>query len=232
MFLPDLLATVAVEGVASYPAEPVLAETDERGEIGGSRTESVTLVAEGGGSGEMPTVRLDWYNLETGEVETASVEGFAIAVDGPPARTATPRDWSPLALGALAALAAIFAGVWLLRRVAPPFGRALATQRAVRLASEDHAFRELRRAVDRRDNAALRPALDAWAGRVAGPDPRNDPRLRAALTSLGADLYGPGSPRDAEVAWQALEKTLAVVRDTSRSNDPVVSALPRLNPTG
>jgi hypothetical protein len=142
------------------------------------------------------------------------------------------RDWRPLALGALAALAAIFAGVWLLRGVAPPVGRVVAARRAVRLASEDHAFRELRRAVDRRDNAALRPALDAWAGRVAGPEPRNDPHLRAALTSLGADLYGPDSPRDAEDAWQALAKTLAVVRDASRSNDPVVSALPRLNPTG
>jgi hypothetical protein len=116
--------------------------------------------------------------------------------------------------------------------VAPPVGRVVAARRAVRLASEDHAFRELRRAVDRRDNAALRPALDAWAGRVAGPEPRNDPRLRAALTSLGADLYGPDSPRDAEDAWQALAKTLVVVRDASRSNDPFGSALPRLNPTG
>jgi hypothetical protein len=37
----------------------------------GSRTERVVLVAEGGGGGEVPPISLDWYDLQTGKVETA-----------------------------------------------------------------------------------------------------------------------------------------------------------------
>ena len=83
MFLPELMPPVAIEGVAAYPDEPLIAETDDRGTLGGSRTERVTLVAEGGGSGAVPAVTLDWYDLETGRVETASVETLFSAPSHP-----------------------------------------------------------------------------------------------------------------------------------------------------
>ena len=91
--------------LAAYPDEPVLEESEDRGVQSGARTESVTLVAEGGGSGAAPAISLDWYNLKSGEVETASVDGFPIRVDGPPAPSAEPRDWRAVGLAALAALA-------------------------------------------------------------------------------------------------------------------------------
>ncbi|MCB1485996.1 MAG: BatD family protein, partial [Bauldia sp.] len=53
MFLPTLLPQVAIDGIAAYPAEPAVEEKDNRGEISGSRTERVTLLAEGGGSGDV-----------------------------------------------------------------------------------------------------------------------------------------------------------------------------------
>jgi hypothetical protein len=231
MFLPDLLAPVVVAGIAFYPDEPTLAETDERGRPGGSRTEGVTLVAEGGGSGGAPAVTLDWYNLATGEVETASVEGFAIAVDGPPAQTAVePRDWRAIALMALAGVVAIAAGVWLFHMISPMLGCWISDARGRRLASEAYAYSELRRVIASRDHARLRPALDLWAERVTGPDPREELRVRAALTALGAARYGAAAPTDTDDAWRALAEELPDARKSCRSTSSGLRALPRLNP--
>lgn len=229
MFLPDLLPPVTIDVVASYPDEPVLAETDDRGTSGGSRTESVTLLAESGGSGETPAVTLDWYNLETGEVETASVDGFSVVVDGPPAARGSTRDWRAIALATLAVVAALAAATWAARRAYPPLARWLEARRTRRLASEAHAYAELRRAVSRRDHAGLRPALDLWAERMPGPDPRRDRRLIDALTALGAAYFGPAAPTSADAAWRALADALPAMRDARGSKPEAPDTLPLLN---
>ena len=107
MFLPDLLPSVVVEGVAAYPDTPVVNETDERGIVGGVRTEATTYVAEGGGRGQAPAITFKWFNLGTGKVETATAEGFDIVVTGPPVRTLEQRDWRRRAVVALAGLLAL-----------------------------------------------------------------------------------------------------------------------------
>lgn len=232
MFLPDLLAPVAIDGVAAYPDEPILSETDERGTFGGTRTESVTLLAESGGAGEAPPIRIDWYNMQTGEVETASADGFAISVDGPPARSAAPLDWRRIGLMGIAALVGLSILVWLLRRLAPPTGRLLRAYHAARLTSESHAYAELRHAIARRDNRALRPRLDDWANRIAGPDPRGDARLQRALTALGATRYRTAAPEDPSAAWQMLDQTLSEIRAERHLGITQDAGLPELNPTG
>jgi hypothetical protein len=45
MFLPHLLPPMMVDGVAAYPDEPVVAESQERGVLGGWRTERVASAA-------------------------------------------------------------------------------------------------------------------------------------------------------------------------------------------
>jgi hypothetical protein len=230
MFLPNLLPATTMEGVAAYADEPVLEEVDERGVLSGTRTESVTLVAEGGGSGAAPPVSLDWYNLESGEVETAVVEGFAIKVDGPPVRSAEPRDWRAIGLAALAGTLALALGLWLLRRILPPLGRWVRARHADWLASEAHAYAKLRRVAHRREHAALRPALDAWAAKVPGSDPRRHPRLQDALTQIGAARYGRTAPDDAAAAWRALLSALPEARRASRAPQAGAAALPPLNP--
>ncbi|HRY25891.1 MAG: BatD family protein [Geminicoccaceae bacterium] len=229
MFLPALLPPTDVAGVAAYPDEPVLEESDDRGVLEGTRAESVTLVAEGGGSGEAPAVSLDWYNLKSGEVETASVDGFPIEVDGPPASSAEPRDWRAIGLASLAALLALAVVAWLLRRLLPPFGRWLRERRTERLASEGHAFGQLQRAVARRDEPALRPALDAWAAKVEGHDPREHPGVRHALVAIGAARYGRGASGDAGAGWRALAAALPEARRDALARDRL-AALPPLNP--
>jgi hypothetical protein len=229
MFLTGLLPEDAVAGLRAYPEDPVFAESEDRGVVSGSRTETVTFVAEGGGSGSLSAVSLDWYNLETGAVETAEVSEVAVSVEGPPASTAAePRDWRLIALLAAGAVLVLFLALLAVRRLMPPVRAWRARRRAAWEASEPHAWAELSRAVRGRDHAGLRPALDRWAARVAGPDPRRDARLADALAVLGTARYGAGGG-DERGAWKALAAVLPQVRRTARRVEHL-AALPPLNP--
>ncbi|SDW07693.1 Oxygen tolerance [Albimonas donghaensis] len=243
IFLPTLAPPAAIPGLAAYPDPPQVSETDGRDGPGGARVERMSLVAEGGGAGELPAVTLRWFDLDAGEVREATVPAVPLSVDGPPARAAAaPRDWASLAVRGAAALAGLALLVGLARLAGPPLGRSLAARRAGRLASEAHAWAGLRRVVAARDHAALRPVLDLWAGRVAGADPRRDPAVSAALLQLGAARYGAaeggakgrakGGAEEAEAAaWAALAAALPAARRQGRDGGGGdAAALPPLNP--
>jgi hypothetical protein len=224
MFLPDLPAPSAIEGIAAYPDDPVVTETEERGRSGGTRVERVTLVAEAGGGGELPPLSLRWFDLETNMIETATVEGLAFSVEGLPIHHDQPRDWRVIAMaaaGAILAAAMVFGAI---RWAAPRVRRYSAAWRG----SEAHAWRQLRRTVAKRNHAALRPALDTWAARVEGADPRRDPIVRKALLSLGAARYG-GEAAGANAAWRSLAAALPKARRLGRRTK-TIGSLPPLNP--
>ena len=230
MFIPDLLPPSSVPGVAAYPAEPVTADSDDRGTVTGVRTESVTYVAQGGGRGDVPAVSIGWYDLAGGRVETASVEGFAMAVEGPPPLSGSNRDWRRLAAMALAALAGAVIALLAADRLVPVIRRRIGTWRAARLASEGYAWRRLQAAITRHDITSLYAAVDRWAERTTGADPRCRADVEAALVRIGAARYGAGTRRDAE-GWHALSRALAAARREAGQNRGR-SALPPLNPTG
>ncbi|MHA7870208.1 MAG: BatD family protein [Salipiger thiooxidans] len=228
MFLPPLLSQVALEGLAAYPDEPKLAETDDRGVLSGTRTESVTFVAEAGGGGTVPAVELQWYDIDDGAVKTASVAPVTLQVDGPPAQSAAPLDLRRRLLLGLAVVLGLAAIVALLRRALPRLARRREEHRARVLASEAHAWQQLSQAVARRDDAALRPALDLWASRCEGADPRRTPAVQDALLALGAARYG-GREANAPAAWHMLDAALRETRGRQlRHRD--ATPLPPLNP--
>lgn len=229
MFLPDIMPATVVEGVAAYPDEPVIEESDDRGVVSGTRVESVTFVAEGGGEGEAPAVSLDWYHIETGEVETATVAGFQISVEGPPATRAEPPDWRAITAAAVAGLVLLGLVLWLLRRALPPLRRWFRHRRGMYLGSERYAYEQLQHALNRRDHAHLHSALDDWARRVDGPDPRDSPEVARALTELGAARYG-RVPGDDATVWRDLRKALADTRHRAAPPRAAHEALPPLNP--
>ncbi|MCU9849445.1 hypothetical protein OEZ60_15700 [Defluviimonas sp. WL0024] len=231
MFLPVLLPAHDIPGFRAYAKEPVVEEREERGVLSGTRKESVTLIAEGGGTGEAPAIMLDWFNLATGEVETARADPVPLSVEGPPVSLApveAPRDWRRIAGAALAgAVGLALLGV-VLRWLTPVVRHRVAEHRARWLVSEQRAWRMLTRTVRRRDDAALRPALDEWASRLPGADPRRDPRVGAALAALGAARYGPAGA-GAQDGWRGLAGILPSLRhDALRHRRKVL--LPPLNP--
>ncbi|WP_148862862.1 BatD family protein [Marinobacter fonticola] len=230
MFLPSLLPELEFPGVAVYPDEPVVSETSDRGTMAGTRTESVTFVAQGGGEYDVPSVSLDWYNLTTGNVETASVEGFAFDVDGPPAPARAEVNWRSVVVVAMLLLLCLLAGFWIVRRWGGAVRHRWETARARRRDSETHAYRDVKKTIARRDNARLYAALDVWAARTPGHDPRHNPELRKALLKLGEARYGGRGEANTDRVWRDLERAVAGARIAGRKEASAKQALPPLNP--
>jgi hypothetical protein len=231
MFLPTLLPEHAIDGLRAYPDAPVFEETSDRGAARGTRTERVTLVAEGGGSGVAPEVTLDWYNLATGAVETARLPAFSLSVEGPPAATvgSEARDWRAIGLQGLAVFGLLAMCLLVLRYLAPPLKSWFHQSRADWMASETRAWRGLCRVVRARDYTALRPALELWAARTPGPNPRQDVRLSSVLTTIGGTRYGNTSGGNASSGWRELDRVLKQLRRQARHKSPT-AALQPLNP--
>ncbi len=237
LFIPQLLSAGAAAGLAAYPAEPVTADNEHRGEVRGTRTESVVYVAEGGGLSEAPPVAIRWWDLGANAVRTTGVDGFAIVVDGPPAQSADapPRDWRIIGVAIVAGLVGLTLFGAAVHRLVPVLRRTLAAQRARHLGSERYAWARLRAAVKGRDHAHLYSALDRWAARLqserAGIDPRRCRDVDAALLALGAAHYG-GRPAAGRDVWGELERALPAAHRKAHRRPTAASTLPPLNPLG
>ena len=87
------------------------------------------------------------------------------------------------------------------------------------------------RVIAARDHVALRPALDLWAGRVEGADPRRAAPVEAALLALGAQRYGGQETGAGDTAWTGLRGALEAARPRE-ARGAREAALPPLNPSG
>ncbi|WP_198174318.1 BatD family protein [Mesorhizobium xinjiangense] len=227
--LPALMPALEIDGIAAYPDQPAISEKDERGVLSGTRTETETLMAEGGGSGHAPGIELRWFNLKSGAVETASVDGFDISVDGPPAvREGDDRSRLVLAVAGLAALVVLALFAMAIRRYGPRLSAARRNSQERRRASKAWAERELLKAVRRRDYHATLRALDEWARRSPVTDPSQIIPVQQALTTIGRSIYGRGQDSPASANWSAVAE--AVGKATAAHSKSAGIGLPPLNP--
>ncbi len=227
MFLPPLIPPVQIDGVAAYPAEPAIEESENRGKLSGTRVEGLTLVAEAGGSGAVPEISLRWYNLKTKQVETATVEGFDVSVDAP---SAARQNLSPrlLMAGIVASLLALLLIWWGARKIIPLLRQWLDARRQRIEASEHHAFEILLKAVADKDFGGMMQALDHWSERMPH-DPRQLLSLQSALSALGAARYGPEKTQE-DVAWEGVKAAVSSARAEGRMQGQAARVLPPLNP--
>lgn len=230
ILLPNLIEPEPIDGVAIYPSEPVVEETYNRSKLSGRRLESVTYVAQSGGAGEAAAVTINWYNLESGEVETARVSSASFVVDAPIARDAPPINPVTI-IGFILASALLLIAALLGKRFVWPRWQNLREARHARyLASEAFAKHSLLRAIKNRDLVATRSNLNLWAERLPGSDPRCDGNITAALEAIGRSRYGLTGDKSRDHA-QWLELHLAVSRfHASRASDFSYNSLPPLNP--
>ncbi len=231
LFLPPLIEPLGAAGIASYPQEPLVEESEEGGILSGRRVERTTYVAEGGGHHVAPPIRLSWYNLRSGEVEVAEVPGFEILSRGPLPATTQAFDWRADMSWAFGAAFVVLAAVAALLRLRPRLVAWYRQRREARRASEAFAFAQAARALRAQDFPAALRALALWSARLRPVGSVQDSALAAALESLGAALYGKSAPPPAG-QWSEALRALQAARRVRRAAGvaAAASALPPLNP--
>lgn len=184
--LPELLSKVEIDGIKTYPDQPLLKEDKQIDGLTAVREEKIAFIPSKPGEYELPALDVAWFNTKTQKVETAhlpsvkvkalagaetaqataSPERLAAPVDAEENRTATTpttvpdtgdtRFWQ--AVSALLALGWALTGVWLYRRP-PPKIRSEKSNGA----TPDTAFeKSLQRACRDNNPQAAKQALLQW----------------------------------------------------------------------
>ncbi|SLN37631.1 hypothetical protein PSA7680_01824 [Pseudoruegeria aquimaris] len=228
ILLPQLAAGDSPAGIAAYPSEPVIEESENRGTLSGTRSEKITYVAEAGAEGSLPGVTLRYWDLKAGAVKETGIDPVTIFSDGPPpaAPQAPPESRLRLILGAAAALLLFGVAFLAARWLAPRLRARRAARRAAYLASEAHAHERLLKAIAAQDYGASLAALPLWERRL---DLGTAQDVRAALRRAAAGAYGgepdPAAWRDVRAAVEATRKRAHAHRSRAEG-----AALPSLNP--
>lgn len=222
----------ATDALRAYPKEPVVTDTENRGVLSGTRTEAVTYVAQTDGSATLPEISVQWFNLDSGKVETARLDGMTLTITVPPPPPPGPADYAKWGAALIVGLAVI----WLaLRLLAPRVRRGWRRLKARWVASEPYAARQIHKALRRGTLGEIYRALDHWDDRAPGPSAADRLALDAALAQMGAARFGQNNPasdkksrrqaRDAFTVWRKSRRAAARRGRTS-------PGLAALNPTG
>ncbi len=216
MAIPPLLVAERMPGLSAYAREPVLEEITEDGVLSGSRTEQVTYVAEAGGRFVLPAIRLDWFNLDSGQIESLQVDGLEITVRGPPPVATEPGTPPEIVLFwglglVVVAVLAFFA--W--RRLSPRLRAWRQRRRAHYLASEKYAFRQAMAAIRMQRLGAALDATGAWWRRHAHSAQALPATLSSAFLQIGAALYA-GRPTDRSKLTQRWSKAADDLKRAAR----------------
>ena len=232
IFLPPLAPALEFAGVSTYRDMPDVQDGDTA-----SRTEKVTLVFDAGGEFAIPGMELRFWNTGSQAIETATTDGLLVSVDGPPAASTTDEElaethwqWlAGMAVGAIALLLFLWRGL-------PALARSYREGQVRRRQTEDHAFRQLNRALATGNGAQAYHALLCWLERLEpGMNVRTfaarfgDEDLSMALTALSAAIYGDaGAPAD----LGQLRRMLAAARKRylAQGSARETLRLPPLNP--
>ncbi|BCH28431.1 hypothetical protein MesoLjLc_03610 [Mesorhizobium sp. L-8-10] len=227
--LPELMPEIRIEGIEAYPGQPSISEKDERGLLSGTRIEQVTLMAEGGANGHVPGVELRWFNLTSGKIETATLDGFDISVDGPPAsRPGSDRRTITLAAAGLAGIVVLAVSAFLIRRYWRRATDTYRRRRARRAASKAWAEHAMLKAIRKRDYPATLRAVDEWASRPPVTDAALVAPIHQALTGIGRSIYGQTEGTPPSDAWRTVSE--AVKGASAGPRRSARDRLPPLNP--
>jgi hypothetical protein len=176
----------------------------DRGVMSGTRTETVTYIAQSGGTATFPQIVLNWYNLETEEVEEIVLEGRTVTVGVPSReRTAIDRRNAGRAAFLLVLIAALgwAAHRWLWPVVRPKLNRIKA--------GYDGSAHAAQRIAERRAAAGdLGGLIQALELRAAGGH-HPSCALSSAIEALSCAVYRDGKTEgETRQLWQSVCQNL------------------------
>ena len=200
-----------VDGIKQYPDQPVLENSRGSNGINGKREQKVALIPGAEGRYLLPEIRLPWWNLQTGKLETATIPAREIIVNAaanaivaaPSGESGQPSEvtpqvletrnywiWISLLLAAGWSMSLLY---WRLNSKPSPKRNTLPVEaQGVR-----EARKQLQQACDANDGVAARPALLNWGRALLAP--REVDNLHQLGRLMGADLA-----REIEVLNQSL----------------------------
>ncbi|MEX0339368.1 MAG: hypothetical protein AB3N11_10045, partial [Arenibacterium sp.] len=207
VLIPELTPAATGDALRSYHDEPKVTETEDRGVLSGTREERVTYVAQTEGAAELPPVRIEWYSLETGDVETAEVPAVSLIVSPAPSPTISFGTVPWRVVGA--AIVVLVSFGLIVRRLWPKAVQLFRTSRERYLTSETHAHRCVLAAIRKRDLGAVLAALENW--RTFFP-PMSHSVLEQPLTQLGKNRFSLAASKSRASAWLTLRKAYVGLR--------------------
>ncbi|WP_372570725.1 hypothetical protein [Ruegeria jejuensis] len=228
IMIPRLTAAPDGESLRAYSKDPQIDEKEDPGKLLGTRSETTTYVAQNEGAVTLPGLSLDWFNIETGQLETATIPAIdmsirgAVSGEGDDAKTWHLHKslWWVLGLGVFIALA--------LRVFSARAASWLAALRSRAIQTEWYASHKVVKALSRRDLAAISAALSEWKNHYPGAPEQSFSALLDGVASIGKARFGVQADGATE-NWRALRSLLSATRRRLRRDSRRARHSPQLN---
>lgn len=231
MFLPALISPDVPQGLRAYPTTPVVEDTSNRGEVTGTRTEKVSYVIEASVDGTLPGVSMDWFNLGSKVIETATTEETAVQATAPPPPTPKKEiNWPRLVIVTLGATLTLLVSAWAVRRLLPRYRAWRSARHARFLASAGFAWDQLQKALTARDLTATHTALSLWQSRQPRIPEEQAAKISQAFADIGRARFGTHPGQTEDPYWQSLSSLLHSTKQSVAAQKKR-AALPALNPS-
>jgi hypothetical protein len=237
------LPLARVEGLAVYAKPPVVQDQVERGDLIGTRIETVTYICERPGHFTLPALIIPWWDLKNQQLMRVTLPAVTLKVepgsrqsqDATSAAAASGRSWSWWTAGTVLLLAAVLATLWgkrraLLaawerrrgRRQPSEAGLFAALLDACRASDARAAYNGLLRWLDARQRGPDTATIEAFLARHANTD------LRRQVEMLQESIVRPEAHWDGVALAVGLRK--ARRQDLRRRNHAKDAGVPDLNP--
>lgn len=249
--LPELLSKTPIDGIKTYPDQPVLREDKVSDGLSAFREEKVAIIASKPGEYWLPALEISWFNTRTQKAEVArlpSVKVKAVAAPNadspaqPTVKTESRADASPLAASPITVTSDADTRFWKLLSVALAAGWLLTilwfTRRSDRprptlksaALAETPFEKSLKRACWENNPQAAKQALLQWGKAEFGADSLGalaaclQGALAAEILILNRSLYAGGDETPSwsgQKLWDAFHFKSKTAASVVPENEPL-----------
>ncbi|WP_170481983.1 BatD family protein [Ruegeria arenilitoris] len=218
--IPTMIPEVQDPLLRAYPKEPRFAENEDRGVLSGQRVDEVVYLAQDGGETQLPAISVQWYNLETDNVETIDIQAVSL--------TLAPPKWEPPDADTIRTfvfwITLLALAIWAFMRFLRPRINSWRTKRRIAYeASPKIVQKKLKHALQEHDLSAAYSALDSLKALCDPPDVAG---IENRLADIGARRYSGKAFPNAE-EWS---EAIAELKSLRLMSEKRPEKLPPLNP--